>query len=317
MKKFIVVLIGVICWITNVLSQNDSGYVDKSDTAVISDTLSSFNNNALDTLQPNKKPDTTKLRIGQKSISIIKDGDETYIKVLDEKDDKNKNFDFEMDDDDLQARPEKVHKGKFEPHWAGLEFGLNSYGQNYYSTEIPREYNYMDLNTSRSWNINLNLFDFGVGLIGNYVGIGTGLGLEFNNYIFDNHNSIGKDSFGNIINLPIDASVNVEKSKLATTYLTAPLLLEFQIPTIDRQRIILSGGLIGGIKLGSHTKVIKSDGNEKVRSDFNLSPYRYGVTIRIGFKHIMFFANQYITPLFEKGRGPEIYPFSLGISLCH
>ena len=62
----------------------------------------------------------------------------------------------------------------------------------------------------------------------------------------------------------IKGNMDVSKSKLSTTHLTIPLILEFQIPTGDHgHRIFVSGGVIGGLRIGSHTKVIYDDDGRK------------------------------------------------------
>lgn len=147
------------------------------------------------------------------------------------------------------------------------------------------------------------------------------MGLEFNNYRFDGDNSIIKDPVTReIVSLEYDAGTYIEKTKLAATYLTVPLLLEFQIPVSGHKRIHISGGVIGGLKIGSHTKVVyKEDGSkqkDKINDDFNLSPLRYGVTARIGYRALKIFATYNLTQMFETGQGPELYPVSIGLILA-
>ena len=100
--------------------------------------------------------------------------------------------------------------------------------------------------------------------------------------------------------------------------MTVPLLMEFQIPS-GKGRIHISGGVIGGLKLWSNTKITYTEGGdkskEKNKSDFNLSPLRWGVTARVGYKEISLFANYYMTSLFKPGRGPELYPFTVGLAI--
>ena len=43
----------------------------------------------------------------------------------------------------------------------------------------------MNLNTGKSWNHNLNFLEYGFGLGTSYVGLVTGMGFEFSNYVFD------------------------------------------------------------------------------------------------------------------------------------
>ena len=102
------------------------------------------------------------------------------------------------------------------------------------------------------------------------------------------------------------------------TYLTAPLLLEFQIPA-GKKRIHISGGVIGGVKLWSNTKMKYTIGGEKskekAKGDYNLAPLRWGFTARIGYRALNFYANYYMMPLFKESLGPELYPFSIGLAL--
>jgi hypothetical protein len=38
------------------------------------------------------------------------------------------------------------------------------------------------------------------------------------------------------------------------------------------------------------------------------------VTARVGYKEVAIFANYYMTSLFKPDRGPELYPFSIGLA---
>lgn len=248
--------------------------------------------------------DTVKVRLGSKGISIVEGKDGTEIKVI------------EMDE---ARKTPSTKKKKFRPHFAGLEIGLNNYLTPDGSLSLPPDQLYMDLNTGKSWNWNLNVIDYGFGLGTDKIGIATGLGFEFINYNFDGQNSIRKDpDTGNIIPYVPDYAGNIVKSKMNIAYVTAPLLLEFQIPA-GKKRIHISGGVIGGVKMWSNTKlkykVSGEKSKEKAKGDYNLSPLRWGFTARVGYRMINLYANYYMTPLFKENRGPELYPFSVGLAL--
>jgi hypothetical protein len=183
---------------------------------------------------------------------------------------------------------------------------------------LPPEDRYMDLNTGKSWNWNLNIIDYGFGLGTDKVGLVSGLGFEFINYSFDGQNNIRKDDVTREIIEYVPAYAgNITKSKLNMTYLTAPLLLEFQIPA-PHKRIYISAGVIGGLKLWSNTKIKYTvngeKSKEKAKGDYNLSPLRWGLTARIGYRALGFYANYYMTPLFKKDLGPELNPFAVGLA---
>jgi hypothetical protein len=95
-------------------------------------------------------------------------------------------------------------------------------------------------------------------------------------------------------------------------------MLEVQIPVSYSSTINLGAGVIGAVKLGSHTKVVyHNDGKQKDknRDDFNLNVLRYGVTARAGYEMVQVYGTCWLSPMFEKGKGPELYPFEIGIAL--
>ncbi len=242
--------------------------------------------------------------LGSRGISIVEGDNGTEIKVID------------MDDYPRKSTGNK--KKRFRPHYAGLEIGLNNYVTSDNSMVLPPEYAYMDLNTGKSWNWNINIIDYGFGLGTDKVGIVTGLGFEFINYNFDGQNSIRKDpNTREIVEYVPAYAGNITKSKFNMTYMTAPLLLEFQIPA-PHKRIYISAGVVGGLKLWSNTKikytVSGEKSKEKAKGDYNLSPLRWGLTARVGYRALGFYATYYMTPLFKPGTGPELYPFNIGFA---
>ena len=247
--------------------------------------------------------DTVIVGLGSKGISIVEGDDGVEINVLD-MDEKRKSY-------------HKKRKKRFNGHWAGIGIGLNNYVTPDFSLTLPPEDLYMDLHTGKSWNWNFNIVDVGVGFGTDYVGLVSGLGFELINYHFNGQNGITKDPItGNTVEyVPVYADY-ITKSKLNLVYLTAPLLIEFQIPT-QRKRIHISAGVLGSIKLCSKERLYYTDGGskskERIKSDFNLSPFRWGLTARVGYSAVGIFANYYVTTLFKPGMGPELHPFSAGL----
>ena len=97
--------------------------------------------------------------------------------------------------------------------------------------------------------------------------------------------------------------------------------MEFQVPA-GGKKFFISGGVIGGVKLASKTKVIYFENGDKkkdkAKDDFNISALRYGFTARIGYKKLNLYGNYYPMALFEDGGGlvggDNLYPFSIGLS---
>lgn len=229
-------------------------------------------------------------------------------------DEHSKEWEWNDGDNDKDENRQNRH---FKGHWDALQIGINSYLTSDKSTSLPASYEFMALNTNKSINVNLNTFQQSFGFGTQYVGAVTGLGLEFCNFVFDNNNTIMKNPQGIIESY--DPGFKLDKSKLSATYLTIPLLIEFQFPGGSRShRLYVNAGVIGGLKLGSHTKIKYTEGgkkqSDKNRNDFNLNTFRYGFTGKIGLHHLSIFGIYYPVALFETDKGPELYPFSIGLS---
>ena len=239
--------------------------------------------------------DTTRIRIGKKKFIIIDDDDNNQISF------ENEDFDEDY---------------KFKGHFSGIDIGINNYFTSDFSTSLPLSEEYLNLNTGKSWGVNVNFIQQSIGLVKNNIGLVTGMGLEFNNYRFDNNQMILSGDSA-VLYANNETQKMYKKNKLVTTYLTVPLILEFQIPVGEKTKpIYLSVGATGSVKLGSHIKLKDNNGSkEKNRDDYNLSPLRYGLTARIGYRCLNFFANYSLQPMFEKDKGPELYPFTIGISV--
>jgi hypothetical protein len=249
--------------------------------------------------------DTTTIRIGGRTIRIIDKNDGTDVSILDREP--------RREEKDRRVRP-------FKGNWRGLEIGLNNYVNSDFSVSLDPGEDFMELHAARSWNINLNFLQYDLTLRENNIGLVTGLGLERNTYRFSNNVNITKQD-GVIVPVDYDqAGIRLDRTLLRTYYLAVPLLIEFQSNHPRRsQRAYFSTGIIGGLNIGSNTRVVYRDNSgrnrDRVRDDFYLSPFRYGLTARAGFRSLNLYANYYPTGLFQDNKGPELYPVSVGFSI--
>ena len=256
------------------------------------------------------KDDTTNIRFKRKTVKIIEDDGETQIFVKKHRKNDDWNWFWEDNDD-------------FKGSWTGFSVGLSNFVDKDFSLSRTASEQYMDLNTGKSWNMNINFAQYSLNLYNEKIGLVTGLGIEWNYYRFDNDNSIQENPTTGEIE-EVDLSVlqptwNIEKSKLSTTYATMPLLLEFHTSSYQHSGIVFAAGAIGGLKLGSNTKIVYKEGSDKnkdkTKDDYNLAPFRYGLHARIGVGDWLIYGTYYLTPMFEKDKGPELYPISVGFAL--
>ncbi len=242
-------------------------------------------------------------------------------------------------DEDGEVRYKKYRRNKFNGHWAGVDLGVNGYVTPDFNMKFKPEDRYIDLRMEKSIFVGINFFEQNISLSRNQKwGLITGLGWEAHNYRFKDNVMITNDSI--TLKGFYSSGISMRKSKLVVNYLTIPLLFEFQTNRyIKKNSFHITVGVIGGVRLWSHTKryfeetnkayelldpvtgdkVLDaiSPGNKKVKNwdGYHLNPFKADVTFRIGWGWINLFGNYSVTTLFRKDRGPELYPFSAGITL--
>lgn len=256
-----------------------------------------------------EEADTSVIRIGEKEIIVIDHDDE---------DEEYENDEMEEEDDDDHWYNGREHKkdrsGRFNGHWEAIELGFNGFHEEDYSAYGGNEF--MALDQGKSMEVKINFYELNIGLIKSYVGLVSGMGLSFNSYRFENPYTLRRGDAG-VEAIALETE-NLDKTKLAISYLNVPLLFEFQIPVNQREgRVYVNAGVVGGVKIGSHTKVKYGDDKQKDRSSFHMNPFNYAATARVGYKDMGFFASYSLTPLFEDGKGPELTPFTIGISFSN
>lgn len=278
---------------------------------------------AIRTVRPGRT-DTTSISVGRRQLMVVEGQDTTTISVgsrevrIIEKDGNTTVNILERDKNDLIQH--RRRGSRFRGNWSGLDIGLNNYLTGDFSTSLGQEEDFMELHAARSWNVNLNVLQYDLTLSDNNIGLVTGLGLEMNNYRFSNNVSITK---ADRTIVPVDyteSGINLDKTRLRTFYLTVPLMLEFQTKSQRHsQRAYFSAGVIGGLNIGSNTRVVYRDNSrkyrDKVKDDYYLSPFRYGFIVRTGYRSLNLYASYYPTGLFQQNRGPELYPVAVGFSI--
>ena len=262
-----------------------------------------------ETLNARQNDSSRNLKSYNRGLSILESLEGTTIDIKKYPDD-----DRWYDDD--KERERERRRSRFRGHWSGIELGLNNYVTSDKSQVMPADIDYMTLHSSKSTNFNINFTQLSLGL-GRHIGFVTGLGFNWNNYRFDGNNNIVKGLNGVIEEL--DPGLKLEKSKLATLFLTLPFMLEIQLP-VNHNHLSLAAGPIGAIKLGSHSKMVFEDGHTvKSWGDFSLNMLRCGATARVGYGNFQLYGTYYKTPLFQTGKGPggyDLYPFEIGIALA-
>jgi hypothetical protein len=224
----------------------------------------------------------------------------------------------------------KCPKTRFNGHWGGFAIGVNGYVNPEFGIEVPPEYDFLDLKYEQSIDVHLNVYEQNFNLIKNHLGLITGIGFTWNSYrygrdlhfvsdsatIYAYHGKEGNET------MPPHPERNYQKSKLKVTYLNIPLLLEYQTNRHSKTNSFhITAGVVGGLRLGTKSKVMwENDGGstkEKQWDEYHMQPFRWDAYAGIGWGIINLYATYSLNPLFRENRGPELYPFSVGIALVN
>lgn len=226
-----------------------------------------------------------------------------------------------IDIQDLVNEGNNYWEKEFKGHWAGFELGVNGFAMPDYRFYNDEDKNFLANDIIRSNLLNLNLIQYSKGLQStrNTIGIVTGLGISLKSYRLENNTSIELDENGKVQPIQLYRDSN-QKSKLSVIYLEVPLMAEFQIPVRHLEdRLYFAAGINAGRRLLSHTKVKYRVDNkkEKLKSpgDYAIRDFKFGATVRLGYRWANLFATYDFTPFFEDRRGPVLYPYSIGVKL--
>lgn len=143
-----------------------------------------------------------------------------------------------------------------------------------------------------------------------------GIGLSMHNLYSD---SWLKSTLDSSYFEPIVDTLNYKKSKLTATYFDIPIEIRFK----SKSEFRVAVGFKFGFLIRGHTKYKGDDyidgTNQEViikkKKLAFMETNRYGFTGRIGYKWLNLWGYYQLSTLFEKGKGPEMYPISVGITI--
>jgi hypothetical protein len=191
--------------------------------------------------------------------------------------------------------------GQLTPALLSSDFDLKTLNSTFVSIAIDESMNLVS-GTKSAWRL------------------GYGVSVDWYNFQFDHSRVIQKSASGQTIFQPIiskGAEIDLEKNKLAVSYVTLPLMSQFVFRKVSAIQMISFGGY-ASYRLTSWTKTKedKSGDRNKESSNFNLNQFRYGLRAEFAFRRFPdLFFNYDLNPLFESNTGLKMNGFSFGVKL--
>lgn len=265
----------------------------------------------------NAQSDTTK----PQSADTIKVGNMIIIKKNDGKEKKVEKDDDDDDDDNgssVEIKKRKEYKkSNVSTNWLILDLGFSNVNdQTNYSSPATQAFfpggtkDQLDLRNGRSINVNVWFFMQRVNIIKHVVNLKYGLGVEMNNYSFEKSVRYNTDPTTNIT---ID-NIKYRKNKLAADYLTVPVMLDFNFAPKRKKGYGFSAGVSAGYLYAARQKMkSEQNGKEKVRSDFNLEPWKLSAIGELNLGVMRLYGSYALNNLHKNGL--EQTPYNVGIRL--
>lgn len=204
-------------------------------------------------------------------------------------------------------------------HWAGFSFGVNGFMDNSFATEFAAPNDYMNLNYAKSFNYQFNLFERQFYLVKHHLVLVTGFGFDYHSYQLENKVRLNADA--DYTNAFVDSSnvYTYKKNRLRNTYIQVPLLLEFNSSNKTSKCFHLAAGVIGQYQILSRTRqLLENEAYEydiQRKDPYNSNPFMLKAHVNLGYHRWTFYGEYSLTPFFQKNKGPELFPFAVGLRI--
>jgi len=258
--------------------------------------------------------DTTK----PQSADTIKIGNMVIIKKNDDKETKEDKNENDAEDAKIEIKKRKAaKKSNVSTNWLIVDLGFSNVNdQTNYAAPATQAFfaggtkEQLDLRNGRSINVNVWFFMQRVNLIQHVVNLKYGLGVEMNNYSFEKSVRYNNEP---VTNITID-NVKYRKNKLAADYLTIPVMLDFNFAPKRKKGYGFSAGVSAGYLYAARQKMkSEQNGKEKVRSDFNLEPWKLSAIGELNLGVMRLYGSYALNNLHKNGL--EQTPYNIGIRL--
>ncbi|MCR6722420.1 MAG: PorT family protein [Chitinophagaceae bacterium] len=207
----------------------------------------------------------------------------------------------------------KDRPSNISTNWWILDLGFANYSDNsvYGSPAVNAiapgaEEDWFKLRAGKSRSVNIWIFMQRINMIKHVVNLKYGLGLELNNYHFDDKRIRFQK---NPTQIDLGHS-NLSKNKLAADYLTMPVMLNFNFTPNNRHNYGLSAGISAGYLYSARQKIKGDDGKDKLKSDFDLRKWKISYVGELSLGVVKLYGSIAAKSMFEKGL--DLTPYTVG-----
>lgn len=214
-----------------------------------------------------------------------------------------------------KSKPENV-----TTNWMVIDLGYAGFSDktNYASPEAQAfapgsTADWFDLRGGKSRNVNVWFFLQRINMVGHVVNLKYGLGLELNNYFFDDEQIRFQK---NPTLITMDAALkDAKKNKLAVDYLTVPLMLNFNFTPNRNEGFGFSAGVSGGFMYSARQKTKMDGDKDKIKNDFDLKRWKLSYIGELNLGPVKLYGSYAVKTMWDKGL--DHTPYTVGFRMSN
>lgn len=251
----------------------------------------------------NKAPENDTIRIG--GMIIIRKPGSKDREIIKDKDYTMKNR--------RHYKPSNVRT-----NWWILDLGFSNYNdESNYTTAASSGFvgpginkDQLNLKAGKSRNVNIWFFMQKLNIAAHVLNLKYGMGLELNNYSFDNTKIVFTKNPTKIT----EGSTDFSKVKLAADYLTVPIMLNINFTPNRSRGFGISAGISGGYLYSSRYKTKGNGDVSKVKSNFDLEKFKLSYVGELSLGPVKLYGSYAMKNMWEKGLDMTPYNFGFRFS---
>jgi len=216
--------------------------------------------------------------------------------------------------DEIQILP----AWEFRGHLSGFYIGCTTLANKDHEFSLPSGYHFLKTSMVQSVQAGMVFWSKGLKITKN-SGLSCGIGAETSRLSFTGNFPIASGSS----KVEPDSSflfrnITLRSNALNTLSLRVPVMLEVKTPSRKKSAYI-AAGITGSLRLNTVARISYKTGSyrnrESIRGTWFSNPFNWSVQARAGYGRIGVYADYRMSSLFKKDAAPELYPFSVGITV--
>jgi hypothetical protein len=168
----------------------------------------------------------------------------------------------------------------------------------------------LKIRSGNSRNVNIWFFMQKLNIAKHVMNLKYGLGLELNNYSFENT----KLAFAKNPTVISEGATDFKKVKLAADYLTVPIMLNFNFTPNRKKGFGISGGISAGFMYSSRYKTKGSGDAGKLKNDFDLEPFKLSYIAELALGPVRLYGSYAMKNMWSKDLQMRPYNFGFRFS---